>query len=75
MLVLYFVVGERKVPQTRSAPYFSDSRRVGSSPVRTMGARTHFGVGIGVMVARSLVVVFVNFCMVGGEFVDGGVVG
>lgn len=47
--------GGGKVPHTRSAPYFSARRRVGSSPVRTMGARTHFpgaiGVGIGVRVA------------------------
>ena len=29
--------------QTRLAPYFSDKRRVGSSPVRTIGASTHNG--------------------------------
>jgi len=36
-------VGSADVPQTRSAPYFNDKRRVGSSPVRTIGASTHKG--------------------------------
>ena len=32
-------------PQTKSAPYLSAIRRVGSSPVRTIGASTHSGRG------------------------------
>jgi len=52
------------VPQTRLAPYLSDKRRVGSSPVRTIGASTHNGrlrgsssaIGGGVILAGQSVV-------------------